>query len=153
MSGPAAYEDFNQKISELRDKTGDKLWQKHQIMLILLVPLSPIRSGHLMDLIKFFQDEIGSERVVRLPRDDLHKQLRLMIKEELITLKTGKILLTELGRERGFMLLEQLDRKGKKVWSKLFKIGRRLLQLSEYNPSNFDQQLKLAKRRKKYFSY
>ena len=106
-----------------------------------------------MDLIKFFQDEIGSERVVRLPRDDLHKQLRLMIKEELITLKTGKILLTELGRERGFMLLEQLDRKGKKVWSKLFKIGRRLLQLSEYNPSNFDQQLKLAKRRKKYFSY
>jgi hypothetical protein len=151
MSGPAAYEDFNYKISGLRDKNGEKLWQNHQIMLVLLVPLSPIKNSHLMDLIKFYQEEIGFERVVRLTRDNLHKQLRLMIKDECITLKAGKILLTELGRERGFMLLEQMDHDGKKAWSKLLRIGRRLLHTSEYNPSNFEQQLKIARRRKRYF--
>ena len=151
MSGPAAYEDFNQKISGLREKNGDKLWQKHQIMLVLLVPLSPIKNSHLMDLIKFYQEEIGFERVVRLSRDKFHKQLRLMIKDGFITLKRGRILLTELGRERGFMLLEQLDQDGKKAWSKLLRIGRRVLHTSEYNPSNFDQQLKTARRRKRLF--
>ncbi|MHA1911908.1 MAG: hypothetical protein ACTSYA_09450 [Candidatus Kariarchaeaceae archaeon] len=151
MSGPAAYEDFNHKISGLREKNSDKLWQKHQIILVMLVPLSPIKNSHLRDLIKFFQEEIGFERVVRLTRDNLHKQLRLMIKDELVTLRAGKFLLTDLGRESGFMLLELLDQDGKNAWSKLLKIGRRLLHVSEYNPSDFDQQLKTARRRKRHF--
>ncbi|MCG3218714.1 MAG: hypothetical protein KAR35_06890 [Candidatus Heimdallarchaeota archaeon] len=151
MSGPAAYEDFNYKISRLREKNSEKLWQQHQIMLVMLIPLSPIKNSHLRDLIKFFQEEVGLERVVHLSRDDLSKQLRLMIKDEILTLRAGKFLLTELGRESGFMLLDRLDRDGKKAWSKLLKIGRRLLHTTEYNPSNFDQQLKTARLRKRHF--
>jgi hypothetical protein len=129
------------------------MWQKEQILLILLIPLEPIKGRDLFVLTKFYQQHVGYRHVFPIKtREDLQKQLKILIKNKKVSVKNGRYLITERGKKEARSIFERLTNIEEKAWSRGLMVGRKILHETGYNPINFAEDLRIRnEQRKKEF--
>ena len=136
-----------------QEQINRRMWQKEQILLILLIPLEPIKGKDLYALIMFYQQQIGHRYVFTIKtREELRKQLKILIKNDKVSVKNGRYLITEMGKKEARSIFERLTNKEEKAWSRGLMVGRKILHDTGYTPINFTEDLKLRnEQRKKEF--
>jgi len=126
------------------EQTNRRMWQKEQILLILLIPLQPIKGRDLYVLIKFYQEYVGYRYVFPIKtREGLQKQLKILIKNNKVSVKNGRYLITEKGKKEARSIFERLTIKEEKGWSRGLMVGRKILHETDYAPINFAEDLRV----------
>ena len=140
----------NLSTSNKHEQVNRRMWQKELILLILLIPLEPIKGRDLFVLIKFYQQHVGYRQVFPVKtREELQKQLKILIKNEKVKVKNRRYLITEIGKKEGRSIFERLNNTEEKAWSRSLMTGRKILHETGYNPINFTEDLNIGNEKRK----
>ncbi|MCG3218838.1 MAG: hypothetical protein KAR35_07515 [Candidatus Heimdallarchaeota archaeon] len=133
-----------------QEQVNRRMWQKEQILLILLIPLHPIKGKDLYALTKFYQQQVGYKLVFPIKtREELRKQLRILIKNEKVFVKEGRYIVSEMGKKEARSIFERLTTKEEKAWSRGLMVGRKILHETGYTPINFAEDLRVSNEQRK----
>ena len=137
-------------ISDGHEQTKRRMWQKEQILLILLIPLERIKGRDLYVLTKFYQQHVGYRHVFPIKtREGLQKQLKILIKNQKVSVKNGRYLITEKGKKEARSIFEKLTPREEKAWSRGLMVGRKILHETGYQPINFAEDLRIRNEQRK----